>query len=91
MKSDITRPRIAGSVAIWMPVLAVTLTVMLNAPIGTSSSANIHSSGLSAAATSSTPKASAATISSRSRARLRRAASSAPASEPTAISVLKSE
>ncbi len=83
-----TRPRTAGSVAIWRLVLVVTLTVIENSPSGTMSRANIHSCGAVEARISSVPKATAARISSRSRAVPRRAASRAPATEPTAISVL---
>ncbi len=89
MNSAMTRPRMAGSVAIWTEVFAVTLIVRPKTPIGTMSSANSQKDGTSAATTSRTPKARAATTSSRMRAVPRRAASSAPATEPTAISVLK--
>lgn len=90
MNRAITRPRISGSVAIWTLALAVTLTVSPNIPIGTSSAANSQNPGAKAVTTSSTENSSAAATSSRSRELPRRAASSAPAREPAAISVLKS-
>ena len=88
MNRLITRPRMAGAVAIWMPELAVTLIVRPNMPIGTSSAAKSQNCGASAAVISSRPKVIAAPMSSRSREVPRRAASRAPTSEPPAIRVL---
>ncbi len=76
--------------AIWTLELAVTLIVRPTMPIGASSAAKTQNPGDRAATHSSRPKTSAAPTSIRSRDPDRRAASSAPISEPAAIRPLNS-
>ena len=60
------------------------VNVSTAAPVGTNMAPNVAYVGMSPAAISSTPKASAAAKTNRSRGAPRRALTSAPASEPTA-------
>ena len=68
----------------WVAELAVVVNISSATPVGTSRARNDQYVGISPAATSSTPKASAVVSISRMPGRARRAASSAPPSAPTA-------
>ena len=84
MYSAITRPRTAGSVLIWMVALAAVIMVSDASPTGMHAIANVRYVGMSAITPVAIPNANAAPMTSRTRGRSRRAASSAPVSEPIA-------
>src|SRR5262249_53776115 len=85
--NPITRPRISAVVPSWVAELAAVVKVSSTTPIGNSTARNIQNDGISALSTSSAPNVNAVVSSSRAPARLRRAASSAPASAPAANTV----
>lgn len=86
-----TRPRMAGSAAIWTVVFALMLVVRPIMPIGTSRIAKSQTDGAMDAMISNRPNTVPATTSIRSREERRRAASRAPAREPAAMRMLKYE
>src|SRR3954449_5344584 len=84
MYSAITRPRMAGATLIWKVAFAEVIMVSDAMPMTGVQTAKETYDGRSPATISATPNATAARITSRCRIRPRRAASSAPDSEPIA-------
>jgi hypothetical protein len=85
MYSDITRPRISGSTDICTNAFAEVIVVSAATPQIGSTSANVRYDGIRPATISVMPKTTAAMMTSRCRDTVRRAASSEPTSEPTAM------
>lgn len=79
-----TRPRICSPAAIWTDALAAVVKVRMAAPVGTSSTAKLPNVGITPVVASRRPKANAAPTSKRMVGRARRAASTAPISDPRA-------
>jgi hypothetical protein len=80
-----TRPRSCGAVDSWTVALAAVIRVSDDSPTGISATAKVRYVGASAATTLNTPKAAVAPRTRLVRGFSRRAASSAPPSEPIAI------
>ena len=80
-----TRPRSCGSTESWTLAFAVVNAVSAHNPTGTRNAPNSHTFGAIAASAENTVNPASAASSSRSDGDLRRAASSAAASDPTAI------